>query len=115
MHRWDALMVMTMWEARGAWQSSRQRDTAASIVTVSKERPSNSALSARFIGPSSRPGSRVAGVPEMAPLGLDPGCGGSLAHSQTGMLVGAEKTPELEVIVARQALEPTPEVAPQHG
>src|SRR5271165_2429876 len=31
------------------------------------------------------------------------------------MLIGAEETPELEIVVPRQALEPALEVAPQHG
>ena len=57
----------------------------------------------------------MAGVPEVGPLGVDPGRGGPLAHAQAGVLVGAEEAPELEVVVARQALEPAPDVAPQHG
>src|SRR6516225_10246082 len=61
---------------------------------------------------SSGPGSRVAGMPEMGLLGVDPGRGGPLAHAQAGALVGTEEVPELEVVVARQALEPAPEVAP---
>ena len=39
--------------------------------------------------------------PELGPLGIYPTRGGSLAHTQAGMLVGAEEVPELEVIVAR--------------
>src|SRR4051794_30958867 len=99
MHKWEALAVMTVWGVRGAPHSPRHRATAVSMVTVSKERPSSSAFSARFIDASSRPGSRVAGVPEVGPLGVDTGRGCPLADAQAGVLVGAEEAPELEVVV----------------
>ena len=54
-------------------------------------------------------------MPEVGPLGVNSGRGGPFAHAQAGVLVGAEEAPELEVFVARQALEPTSEVAPKHG
>src|SRR5262249_58726560 len=57
----------------------------------------------------------MAGMPEMGLLAVDPGRGGPLAHAQAGVLIGAEETPELEVVIARQPLKPAPEVAPQHG
>ena len=46
-------------------------------------------------------GNRVAGVPDMGPLDVDPGSGGPLAHEQTSVLVGAEEPPELNIVVAR--------------
>src|SRR5512132_2877253 len=101
MHRWEALAVIIMWEARGARHSSRHRATAVSMVTVSKERPMSSALSVRFMDPSSELRSRVAGMPEVGPLGVDPSCGGPFPHAQAGVLVAAEVSPELEVLVAR--------------
>src|SRR5260370_26582584 len=102
MHKCDAFAVMIMWEVRGARHNSRHRATAVSMVTVSKERPNSSALSVRFIDASSRSGTRVAGMPESGPFRVDPGCGRPLAHAQTGVLVGSEEAPELEVVVARQ-------------
>jgi hypothetical protein len=45
--------------------------------------------------------SRVAGTPELGPLGIDPSRGGPLAHTQASVLVAAEEAPELEVIVTR--------------
>jgi len=39
--------------------------------------------------------SRVAGTPELGPLGIDPSRGGPLADAQAGKLVGAEEAPEL--------------------
>ena len=57
----------------------------------------------------------MAGVPEAGPLGVDPRSGRPLSHAQAGMLVGAEKASEFEVVVPRQAHEPALEVAPQHG
>src|ERR1700730_3354126 len=114
MQRGEAFAVMTMWEARGAWHSSRHRATAVSMVTASKERPSSSALSVRFIDPSRRT-RRVVGMPAVGPLGVNSGRGRPFAHAQAGVLVGAEELPELEVFVARQALEPTPVVTPKHG
>src|SRR5437763_10594357 len=107
---------MTRWDVRGARHSSRHRATAVSMVTLSKERPSSWALWARLINDSpSGPECRVAGMPEVGPLGVDPRRGGPLAHAQAGVLIGTEEVPELEVVVAWQALEPTPKVAPQHG
>src|SRR6516225_8311059 len=50
----------------------------------------------------------------MSPLSIDPGSRGPFAHTQTGVLVGTEEAPELQVVIARQALEPAPEIAPQH-
>ena len=50
----------------------------------------------RFIDASS--GSRVIGMPEAGALGRDLGRVGPLAHSQAGVLIGAEETPELEVV-----------------
>jgi hypothetical protein len=44
---------------------------------------------------------RVAGAPELGPLGVDPSRSRPLAHTQARVLVGAEETPELEVIVTR--------------
>src|SRR5215831_3194861 len=113
MQRWEALAVMTMWEARGARHSSRHRATAVSMVTVSKERPRSSALSVRFID-SSELRSLVADMPEVGPLGVYPSRGGPFPHAQAGVLIGAEVSPELEVLVARQAFEPTADVAQQH-
>src|ERR1700741_4130560 len=115
MHKWEALAVITVWEVRGVRQNSRHRATAVSMVTASKERPSSSALPARFIDAPSRLGSRVAGVPEVGPLSLDSGRGGPLSHAQACVLVGLEETPELQVVVAGQALKPASEVTPQHG
>jgi hypothetical protein len=40
----------------------------------------------------------VIGMPEAGALGRDLGRGGPLAHSQAGVLIGAEETPELEVV-----------------
>ena len=54
----------------------------------------------------------MVGVPKLGPLGIDPGRGGPLAHAQASVLVGAKEAPELGVVVARQALEPTPEITP---
>src|ERR1700680_2815304 len=105
---------MTMCDARGAWQSSRQRATAASMVTESKERPNSSTLSACFIDASSGHGKPVACVPEGGALRVDSGRGGSLAHPQAGVLVGAKEAPELEIVIARQALEPAREGTPKH-
>src|SRR6516165_6637628 len=106
MHRWEALAVITVWEVRGARQNSRHRATAVSMVTASKERPSSSALAVRFIDASSRLGSRAAGVPEAGPLSVDAGRSGPLSYAQACVLVGLEETPELQVVVAGQALEP---------
>src|ERR1700692_652042 len=54
-------------------------------------------------------------MPEVRPLGFGPeGCG-PLSHAQARVLVGAQKAPELRIVVARQGLEPAPEVARQHG
>src|SRR6516162_5445158 len=100
MHRWEALAVITVWEVRGARQNTRHRATAVSRVTASKERPSSSALSMRFIDPSSRLGSRVAGAPEAGPLSVNPGRGSPLSDAQACVLVGSEETPELQVVVA---------------
>src|SRR5262252_6598480 len=69
----------------------------------------------RFINASSGSGSRVACMPEVGSLGVHAGRSGALAHPQTSVLVGAKEAPELEVVVAWQALKPAPEVAPQHG
>ena len=54
-----------------------------------------------FVDASSGPGSRVAGMPEVGPLGVDPGSGRSLTHTQAGVLIRTQKAPELEVLVAR--------------
>src|SRR5690242_7184957 len=59
--------------------------------------------------------SRVSVMPEVGPLGVNTGGGGPLAHAQAGVLIGAEETPEFDVVVARQAFEPAPEIAPQHS
>src|SRR5262249_14947800 len=115
MHKWEALAMMTVWEVRGPPHSSRQRATAFSMVTGSKERPSSSTLSMRFIDASSGSSSWVAGMPQAGALGVDPGGGCPLAQAQAGMLIGAEEAPELEIVVAREALEPASEIAPQHG
>src|SRR5215510_4279087 len=56
----------------------------------------------------------MAGVPERSPFGVDPSYGGPLAHAQASVLIGAEKAPELEVVIAWQTLQPAFEVAPQH-
>ena len=64
MHRWKALAVMTMWEVRGARQNSRQRATAISIGTASKEMPSNSDFPVCIIDYSRITKSRVAGMLE---------------------------------------------------
>src|SRR3974377_620820 len=115
MHRWEALAVITVWEAREALQNSRHRATAVSLVPGSKERPSSWAFSVRDIDASSRLGSRVVGVPEVIPLSVDTGRRGLLSDAQARVLVGLEETPKLQVIVARQALEPASEVTPHHG
>jgi hypothetical protein len=51
-------------------------------------------------------GSKVAGMPEVGPLGIDVGRHGPLAHAQTSVSVGTEIAPELEAVVAGQRLEP---------
>ena len=100
MHKWEALAVTMVWEVRGARQKPRHRATAASVVTVSKESPSSSALSVNFIDVALRVGSRVAGVPETGPLSVDPGRGGPLSYAQACVLVGLEETPELQIVIA---------------
>ncbi|SRR5208282_3729781 len=109
MHKWEGLPVITVWEVRVAYQNSRHRATAVSMVTASKERPSGSAFSVHrctSTTPSARLGSRVGGVPEARPLSVHSGRGGPLSHAQACVLVGLEETPELQVVVAGQALEP---------
>ena len=52
-------------------------------------------------------------IPKVQTLGSDPSRGSPLTHAQAGVLVRAEETSELEIIVARHALKPAPEVAPE--
>src|SRR6516225_5677529 len=54
-------------------------------------------------------------MPEASALGADPSSGGPLSPAQAGMLVRAEEAPEVEIVVPRQTLKPTSEVAPQQG
>src|SRR5262245_24669977 len=114
MHRCEALIVMTTCELRGARQNSMQRATAVSIVTASKDRPNNSARGVSLMEVSARRGSLVVGVPKVGPLSFNLGRGGLLAHQQAGVLVRPQKAPELTVVVARQALEPAPQIPPEH-
>src|SRR5689334_20032965 len=57
----------------------------------------------------------MTGIPEARPFGLRPQRCGLLSDAQTGALVGVQEAPELRIVVARKALEPAPDVAPQHG
>src|SRR5882672_5254849 len=57
----------------------------------------------------------MVGMPELGPLGVDAGGGSPFSEAQAGVLVGADEAPKFEVVVARQSLEPAPEVTPQHG
>jgi len=52
-------------------------------------------------------------MPEPGPVGANPGISGPLGHAQAGMLVGTEEATELQVVIARSALEPPSEIT--HG
>ena len=57
----------------------------------------------------------VAGVPEARPLSVDSIRGDPLSGAQACILVGSEEAPELQIVVAGQALEPASEVPPQYS
>src|SRR5262249_30499440 len=57
----------------------------------------------------------VALMAEMRPLIFDANGGGAFARPEAGVLIGTQEAPEFRIVVARQALEPAPEVTPQHG
>src|SRR5438046_346794 len=57
----------------------------------------------------------MSGMPKVRALGFGPDGCSPLSRSQASILVGAQEVPELWIVVTRQALEPAPEVTPQHG
>src|SRR5262245_17167181 len=54
-------------------------------------------------------------MPNGGLLGVNAGRRGPFTQAQASMLIGAQEAPELEVVVAREALKPAPEIAPQQG
>ena len=56
----------------------------------------------------------MAGVPKAGPFSVDAGRGGLFSYVQACVLIGSEETPELQVVVAGEAIEPASEVTPEH-
>src|SRR5262245_17319700 len=54
-------------------------------------------------------------MPYVSLFSVDSGRRRTFAYAQASVLVGAQEAPELEVVIARQTLEPAPEIAPQNS